>query len=434
MITSNSVIYQIYTLGFCDAPFQNDAILSPRVLKVLDWLKHIEDLGADTILFNPIFESTTHGYDTSDYYLIDKRLGTNDDFKLVSQAIKSKNINIILDAVFNHVGRDFWAFKDVLEHKWDSHYKDWFFIRDGNNCYNDGFNYDCWEGCTELVRLNLRNEEVITHIFDAVKMWITEFSIDGLRLDVAYCLDKDFLKQLHYFTKSINPDFFILGETLHGDYNQWVNNEMLDSCTNYECYKGLHSSFNSENLFEISHSLYRQFGTDPWCLYQGKHLLSFVDNHDVSRIASILNVKQHLPLIYTLLFTMPGIPSIYYGSEWGVLGKKQEGDPSLRLAYDKPLFTDLTKHIQRLCLIKKNESALCDGSYNKIIERNKQFIFIRELNNEKIFIAINLSESNETLACNIHGSFIELLSDEKIVIDGTLELVPYTSLILKTKV
>lgn len=323
MITSNSIIYQIYTLGFCDAPFENDHTLEPRILKTVHWLDHIKSLGADTILFNPIFESKTHGYDTTDYYQIDKRLGTHEDFKNVSQAIKANNMNILLDAVFNHVGRDFWAFQDVREHKWDSHYKDWFLLHDGNNGYDDGFNYDCWEGCSELVRLNLKNEDVISHIFDAVKMWIEEYKIDGLRLDVAYCLDKDFLKRLHQFTKSLNSDFFLLGETLHGDYNQWVNDEMLDSCTNYECYKGLHSSFNSENLFEISHSLHRQFGSDQWCLYTNKHLLSFVDNHDVSRIASILNTPQHLPLIYTLLFTMPGIPSLYYGSEWGALGKKK---------------------------------------------------------------------------------------------------------------
>ena len=133
------------------------------------------------------------------------------------------------------------------------------------------------------MKLNLQNPAVADYLLESVRHWVEVFGVDGLRLDVAYMLDRDFMRRLHTFTRELKPDFVLIGETLHGDYNQIVNDEMLDSCTNYECYKGLYSSFNSINMFEIAHSLHRQFGGDPWCIYRGKHLLSFVDNHDVPR-------------------------------------------------------------------------------------------------------------------------------------------------------
>ena len=303
-----SVFYQIYPLGFCGAPFENDGVLTHRILKVNDWIEHINNLGANAIYFSPVFESDTHGYNTRDYKKIDCRLGTNDDFKEVCENLHKNNIKVVLDGVFNHVGRGFWAFQDVLQNRENSRYRDWFFIDfNGNSNYNDGLWYEGWEGNFDLVKINLRNEEVINHIFECIKLWIDEFDIDGLRLDVAYCLDKDFLKRLRSYTDSLKNDFLLLGELLHGDYNQFVNDDMLHSCTNYECYKGVYSSFNSMNMFEIVHSLLRQFGPEQWTLYRGKHLLSFVDNHDVSRIASILTNEKHIPLTYGMIFGMPGI-------------------------------------------------------------------------------------------------------------------------------
>lgn len=314
MWAENSVFYQIYPLGFCGAPKENDGVTVNRIGKIADWADHIQKLGADAVYLSPIFESDRHGYDTRDYRKIDCRLGTNEDFAKVCETLHAHGIRVVLDGVFNHVGRGFWAFKDVQEKKWDSPYKDWFHIHfDGNSNYNDGFWYEGWEGHFELVKLNLRNPAVVDYLLDCVRSWVEEYDIDGLRLDVAYCLDHDFLRRLRQFTNGLKPEFFLVGETLHGDYNQWVNDQMLHSCTNYECYKGLYSSLNSMNLFEIVHSLKRQFGPENWTLYKGKHLLCFCDNHDVTRVASILQEPRHLPLIYGLMFGMPGIPCLYYG-------------------------------------------------------------------------------------------------------------------------
>ena len=313
-----SVFYQIYPLGFCGAPFENDGVPESRILKVLDWIPHIKKLGCNAIYFSPVFESDTHGYNTRDYGLIDTRLGTNDDFKKVVDALHEAGIKVVLDGVFNHVGRGFWAFRDVQEKKWDSPYKDWFHLSfDGNSNYNDGFWYEGWEGNYDLVKLNLRNPAVVDHILDKVNYWIDFFDIDGLRLDVAYCLDHEFLRRLREFTDGNKEEFFLLGEVLHGEYGRMLNDMHLHSLTNYQCYKGIYSAFNSGNMFEIIHSLLRLFGPEDWTVARGSHLLSFADNHDVTRIASIINDPELLPCVYTMVFGMPGIPCVYYGSEWG---------------------------------------------------------------------------------------------------------------------
>ena len=295
------------------------------------------------------------------------------------ETLHAHGIRVVLDAVFNHVGRGFWAFRDVQERKWDSPYKDWFHISfDGDSCYGDGFWYEGWEGHFELVKL--------------------------------------------------------IGETLHGDYNQIVNDEMLDSCTNYECYKGLYSSFNSVNMFEIAHSLHRQFGGDPWCIYRGKHLLSFVDNHDVPRLASILTDKSCLRPAYGMLFGMPGIPCVYYGSEWGIAGEKggPDGDWALRPALDTPVPNELTAFIKQLARLRSADDAparaLNYGAYRNVVIQNKQLLFERACDDATVLVAVNAVDEPYTFgASELNGSFVDLLADgaPTVELTGTLELAPY---------
>lgn len=421
-----SVFYQIYPLGFCGAPFENDGVLTHRITKVIDWIPHIKKLGADAIYFCPLFESDTHGYNTRDFRKIDCRLGTNEDFAQVCRSLHGAGIKVVLDGVFNHAGRGFGPFQDVLEKRWDSPYKDWFHINfDGNSNYNDGLWYEGWEGNYDLVKLNLRNPEVKQHIFDSIRLWVELFDIDGLRLDVAYCLDHDFLRELHSFCDSLKPDFFLVGEVLHGDYNQIMNDSMLHSVTNYECYKGLFSSFNSMNMFEIIHSLLRQFGPENWTLYKGKHLLNFVDNHDVSRIASNLSNENHLPLIYALCFGMPGIPCVYYGSEWGAKAHKSEGDPALRACFEQPVENELTAWISRLSAAKKNSEALNYGSFRSLVLTNKQCIFERKTDHERVLVAINADSEAYTAHFDAGcGLAVDLITGEPHDFGGGSQLPP----------
>lgn len=428
------IFYQIYPIGFCGAPTANDGKTVSRILKLKDWSSYLESLGISSILLNPIFESDNHGYDTRDYKKIDCRLGTNEDFAEVCKDLHAHNVKIVLDGVFNHVGRGFWAFKDVQEKKWDSPYKDWFCINfDGNSCYNDGFWYEGWEGHFELVKLNLANSAVVDYLLECVKGWIDEFDIDGLRLDVAYCLDRNFMKRLRSFCQELKPDFALIGEVLFGDYNQIVNDEMLHSCTNYECYKGIYSSFNSMNMFEIAHSLNRQYGPEQWCIYRGKHLMSFVDNHDVTRIASILTNKNHLPLTYGLLLGMPGVPCIYYGSEWGEEGvKAPNNDYALRPCFEEPKPNELTEEIKKMIHVRTGSNALCHGSYRNVVLTNHQLIFERRTDDERMLVAINASDAPFTAHNGeLGGTMTNLLTGNEIQMSGQLEMPPYSVQYLK---
>ena len=430
----NRIFYQIYPIGFCGAPVHNDGVCVPRIRKLMDWSEYLQTLGVDSILLNPIFESDNHGYDTRDFKTIDCRLGTNEDFKEVCEDLHKHNVKIVLDGVFNHVGRGFWAFKDVQEKKWDSPYKDWFHISfDGNSCYNDGFWYEGWEGHFELVKLNLQNPAVVDYLMECVKYWIDEFDIDGLRLDVAYSLDHNFMRRLRSYTQELKPDFALIGEVLFGDYNIIVNDEMLHSCTNYECYKGLYSSFNSMNMFEIAHSLHRQFGSDQWCIYRGKHLMTFVDNHDVTRLASILTNKKHIPLAYGLLMGMPGIPCLYYGSEWAEQGEKApDNDYALRPCFEEPKPNELTEFIKKLIRVRQESDALCNGAYKNVVIQNHQLVFERCSEKERVIVAINAADYPYTAnAGELNGTAADLLTGETVTMNGQLELKPYSVQYLK---
>ncbi|MTR33008.1 maltodextrin glucosidase [Pseudoflavonifractor sp. BIOML-A14] len=412
----NSVFYQIYPLGLCGAPRENDGATVHRIRRVLDWGDHLERLGVGAVVFNPIFQSDCHGYDTRDYLTLDCRLGTNEDFRAVCADLHRRGIRVVLDGVFNHVGRGFWAFQDVVRNRENSPYRDWFFINfGGNSGYNDGLWYEGWEGHFELVKLNLRNPQVTDYLFSCIAKWVEEFDIDGLRLDVAYCLDGDFLKALRRFCGGLKSDFFLYGEILGGDYRRILNGEMLPSCTNYECFKGLWSSFNDKNLFEINHSLSRMFSDDPYALYRGSHLFSFADNHDVTRLASNLKDGRCLPLAYAVLFAMPGVPCLYYGSEGGVKGDKRDGDAALRPCLDAPEWNELTNLISALTRARTGSMALCHGGYRTVVITNRQLVFLREYEGERALCAVNLDDAPSTANLGgFAGRATDLISGEMV--------------------
>ncbi len=406
----DGTLYQIFPLGLCAAPRENEGMLERRLSQIECWIPHIQTL-ANAVTLSPVFESDRHGYDTWDYFRVDARLGSNDDLKALVAAFHRAGIRVVLDGVFNHVGRGFWAFRDLLEKRQDSPYRDWFFVDfNGQNSYHDGLWYEGWEGHDELVKLNLHNPDVVRHLLDAVRFWIETFDIDGLRLDVAYMLDPGFQKALRRHCDALKPHFFLYGEILHGDYKRIVNDDMLHSCTNYECYKGIYSSFNDLNFFEIAYSLNRQFGQESWTLYRGEHLVCFLDNHDVTRIASILQNDAHLPLAYTLLFVMPGIPCVYYGSEWGILGEKSQGDDVLRPAIEHPAPNALTDFIRKLVEIRRAHPCLAHGSFANLHVTNQQYMFERDDTNERILCCFNAANEAHTTQLNRSGQAIDLLT------------------------
>ncbi|HHX38000.1 MAG TPA: hypothetical protein GX717_08475 [Clostridiaceae bacterium] len=408
-----SVFYQMYPLGLCGAPRENDGRVVSRILQLKDWLPHLQRLHVNAVIFNPLFDSDRHGYDTRNFGKLDPRLGTNEDLKTVCDAYREAGMTLLFDGVFNHVGRGFWAFQDVLEKREASAYKDWFHIDFGGNTpFNDGFYYEPWEGHYELIKLNLHHPAVVSHLLEQVSYWIEEYGIKGLRLDVAYMVDRDFLRRLHGHCLSLDPDFFLLGEMIHGDYRQIVNSEMCQSATNYECAKGLVSALNSQNLFEIAHSLQRQFGQEPWALYRDLTLLSFVDNHDLSRAATAIADQRCLPLAYTIIFTMPGVPCVYYGSEWAITGSVQHDDADVRQAVETPIWTDLTDLIARLAEIRRRYPVLAYGTFRNVLIQNKQLIFERRDDSSRIWIAVNMEDRPVTMHFDAGcGTARELITD-----------------------
>ena len=427
---NESVIYNIYPLGFCGAPRDNDFRQEYRLNKIYDCIEHFKKMSINTLVFNPVFESTRHGYDTIDYRRIDSRLGDNNSFKAICDTLHKNGIRVILDGVFNHVGRDFFAFKDVQQKKWDSPYCSWFaqLKFDGRSPYGDPFWYEGWSGYYDLVKLNLKNPDVVRYLLDSVCFWIDEFDIDGLRIDVADCVDIDYLKNLSRTCKSKKPDFWIYGEIIHGDYNRIANKDTLDSVTNYECYKGLYSSHNDHNYFEIAHSLNRQFGNGG--IYQNIYTYNFVDNHDVNRIASTLKDKKHLNSVYTMLYTIPGVPSIYYGSEFGVEGTRtRESDYELRPCLDlnnvENADYDLYNHICKLGKIRLALDALKYGKFENVNIMNEKLIYKRFTDNQTVFVAFNLTDHEEKIGFNTgcNAKLTDVLNDNEVIdVNGYYEI------------
>ena len=434
--TKDAIFYHIYPLGLCGAPQTNDLHQPPvhRLDNLIPWLDHIKDLGANALYLGPVFQSSRHGYDTIDYYQVDRRLGNNDTLSRFVDAAHHRGIRVILDAVFNHVGRQFWAFEDVRRHRENSDYCGWFkgLRFEGRSPAGDPFQYDSWQGHYSLVNLNLDHPHVRAHLLDAVGMWMERFGIDGLRLDAADCLDQDFLRALRDFTKARRPDFWLMGEVVHGDYRQWANPETLDTVTNYETYKGLYSSLIEGNYHEVAYALSRQFG--PEGLYRDLWLYNFVDNHDVDRVASKLRDPGLLYPLYLLLFTMPGIPSIYYGSEWGIKGQKQGwSDAPLRPALDLNHIRtagpqpDLLWDIQRLAGLRHLYPSLRLGDYRQVLVTPRQFAFQRQTEQETIVIALNSDQKTARVDLNMSqqaGLLVDVLnSNERYEInDGQVQI------------
>jgi 1,4-alpha-glucan branching enzyme len=265
----------------------------------------------------------------------------------------------------------------------------------GNNEYNDGFSYDNWGGYNLLAKLNQRNPQVKDYICDTIRFWVKEFDIDGLRLDAADVLDFDFMKTLRSVANDVKPDFWLMGEVIHGDYTRWVNGDTLHSVTNYVMHKGLYSGHNDHNYFEIAHTQRRlegmgKSGSSNFRLY------NFVDNHDVERIYTKLNKKAHFAPVHILLYTLPGIPSIYYGSEFAIEGRKERGsDASLRPALNYDDFKDAiknnpaTKLIAALGKIRQETPELSYGDYNELLLRNRKYAFSRNYNGRSIVVTVN---------------------------------------------
>lgn len=392
----SAVFYHIYPLGLCGCPHENHGEEGHHFKKLEAWADHAKEIGCTAIYIGPLFKSEGHGYETTDYRQVDNRLGTNAEFKDYVAHCHAIGLKVIVDGVFNHTGRSFFAFQDLLQHRESSAFRDWYCNVNfwNNNEYDDHFSYDNWGGYNLLAKLNLWNPAVREYHFDTVRFWVSEFDIDGIRLDAADVLEHEFMHQLRGVCDSLKPDFWLMGEVIHGDYSRWANGQMLHSVTNYELHKGLFSGHNDHNYFEIAHSVRRLLG-----ICGNVKLYTFVDNHDVARIISKLNNREHIYNVMMLDYNLPGVPSIYYGSEFGIEGEKQHGSdwnlrPCLELSdYPEAVQTNpLTHLIRELGQIHAAYPELSCGEYKELTLTNRQYSFARILDGKAVITVLNNDE------------------------------------------
>lgn len=421
---NEAIFYHIYPLGLTGAPKTNNySAPVSRLNTLLPWIDHIKEIGCTALYIGPLFESVGHGYETTDYKKLDSRLGTNEDLKNFVAVCHEKGIKVIFDGVFNHTGRDFFAFKDIQQNREHSRYLNWYCNINfgGNNEYNDGFSYENWGGYNLLVKLNQRNPEVQNYICDVIRFWVSEFDVDGIRLDAADVLDFDFMRALRRTAAEVKEDFWLMGEVIHGDYSRWVNGETLHSVTNYALHKALYSGHNDHNYFEIAHTVKYLQNMGNLDLY------NFVDNHDVERIYAKLSNKAHFAPVHVLLYTLPGVPSIYYGSEFGIEGKKEKfSDDSLRPALNLKDYADAittnpnTALIAALGKVRQHTPALSYGSYTELHLTNRQFAFARDLDGVRVIVTVNNDDNaaGMSLPAGNCAEYVGTLTGQKVSVEG----------------
>ena len=424
-----AVFYHIYPLGLTGAPKQNSyGEPEHRLNTLLPWITHIKKIGCNALYIGPLFESVGHGYETTDYKKLDSRLGTNEDLAAFVAEYHRQGIKVVLDGVFNHTGRDFFAFQDLKQNREQSAYKDWYCNVNfwGNNEYNDGFSYENWGGHNLLVKLNQHNPAVRDYICDVIRFWVSEFDIDGIRLDAADVLDFEYMKALRRTANEVKPDFWLMGEVIHGDYTRWVNEGTLHCVTNYTLHKALYSGHNDHNYFEIAHTVKRLYEMGGNRI-DGLRLYNFTDNHDVERIYTKLNKKEHFAPVHVLLYTLPGVPSIYYGSEFGIEGKKERfSDDSLRPALSLSDYENAeeknpcTRLIAALGLVRRHTAALSYGDYRELLLTNRQYAFSRNYNGVSVVVTVNNDDSDYvmTLPAGNAARYRGALSGETVSVNN----------------
>ena len=398
---SGRVLYQLHSLGAVGAPPTNPGVdgveQSGHGLRVLlGWLDHVAELGCGGVLLTPIFVSSTHGYDTVDPLRIDQRLGDEGDFTEFVEACHQRDLKVVLDGVFNHVGRDFGPFRDVLTNGRDSRFVDWFRL-DFDADDGDGFGYRCFEGHRELVVLNHRSAAVLEWASTVANHWLDR-GADGWRFDAAYAMPTEFLAALSSRIRSSHPDAFVFGEVIHGDYAGFSRASGLGSVTQYELHKAIWSSLNDANLFELAWALKRH----P--VVAGEFVpVTFAGNHDVTRLASQLNDPRLLGPALAVLFTVPGVPCVYYGDELGWRGVKEHragGDDAIRPALPAtPDASDETARsaleLHRSLIAFRTTRPWLTGAAIEVVEvRNQQISFKVSAGDDVLLTLLDLSGSD----------------------------------------
>ncbi len=405
----HAIWWHIYPLGFVGA-FPAQPAPAPqehRLRRIIAWLDHAVTLGASGIALGPVFASRTHGYDTTDHYRIDPRLGEDTDFDdLVAQA-HQRGLRVLLDGVFNHVGTEFPRYQAALAG--DSEALRWFH---GGRPER----FRTFEGHDELITLNHRSDAVIDYVADVLSHWLDR-GADGWRLDAAYAVPQRFWAQVLPRVRAHHPDAWFVGEVIHGDYAAMVAESGYDSVTQYELWKAIWSGLNDANFHELD-----------WALQRHNEFLdafapqTFIGNHDVTRIATQLDDVRHVPHALALLMTAGGVPTIYAGDEFGFRGRKEEragGDDAVRPEFGSPPIpvddsgAAMFALHQYLIGLRRRHPWLHTARTAALLLDNRHYIYESRSGDDALIVALNLTDHPMRVGLN------DLARGDALVIAGT---------------
>jgi cyclomaltodextrinase / maltogenic alpha-amylase / neopullulanase len=427
----DAVWWHVYPLGFVGAEKEATEVVTSRLSRLTDWLDYAVELGANGLALGPVFASSTHGYDTVDHSRIDPRLGDDADFDALVAAAHDRGLRVLLDGVFNHVGRDHPAFRAVLEQGPDAPTADWFRLRWPAEPGGEPA-YDTFEGHGQLVALDHSSPAVADWVTEVMTHWLDR-GADGWRLDAAYAVPTSFWATVLPRVRAQHPDAYVVGEVIHGDYARVVRESGMDAVTQYELWKAVWSSLNDGNLHELAHALGRHDG-----FLDSFVPLTFLGNHDVTRIASRLTDPRHLPHALAVLFTVGGTPSVYAGDEQAFTGVKEDragGDDAVR-----PPFPDSPDELapfgrptfrlhQELIGLRRRHRWLHRARTTPLHRDNRQLSYAVSAQGGRLVVALNLADTSVRLPApgagavlagtgTVHGDAVELGAHGWAVLDG----------------
>lgn len=385
----HAIWWQVYPLGFAGAfPSRTPPdVAEHRLGRITEWLDHAVALGASGIALGPVFASRTHGYDTTDHYRLDPRLGDDADFDRLIAHARDRGLRVLLDGVFNHVGADFPRYRRAVDDG-DAEAAGWFGGRPGR--------FHTFEGHGELIALNHANPAVVDYTVEVMKHWLDR-GADGWRLDAAYAVPGAFWAQVLPRVRAAHPDAWFVAEVIHGDYAAFVDDSGVDSVTQYELWKAIWSSLNDGNFHELDWALQRHNGfLDTFAP------LTFIGNHDVTRIASRLENSAHLAHALVLQFTTGGVPSVYAGDEFRYRGVKEDrigGDDAVRPEFGSPdadldpaAREVLTLH-QFLIGLRRRNPWLHEARTTTVKVENRQYVYQSRSGEDTLLVALNIGDT-----------------------------------------
>lgn len=384
--------WQVYPLGFvgafpADPPPTAD---EHRLGRITAWFDHAVELGASGIALGPVFASQTHGYDTTDHHRIDPRLGDDADFDHLVAEAHQRGLRVLLDGVFNHVGTDFDRYRQAAAGGPDHPASRWFQL------HGNGSDFETFEGHDGLIVLDHDNPDVVDYVVDVMSHWLRR-GADGWRLDAAYAVPDRFWAQVLGRVRQEFPEAWFVGEVIHGDYSATVSAATFDSVTQYELWKAIWSSLNDANFHELD-----------WGLRRHDEFLdtfvpmTFVGNHDVTRIASRLDDERHVAHALVVMLTVGGTPSIYAGDEWAYRGVKEErsgGDDAVRPEFPStPLESEHLGHDafrlhQHLIGLRRRHPWLHEAKTSPLHLANGQYVYRTSGGNGSLIVALNVDDS-----------------------------------------